>query len=269
MVQSLLGILPEILPHHQLHLLQGSQFAALSMVDGSEKTLAGFEYFHWENTVYDFSNVLHQIAQQSKLLPQFTQIVQVNWLYEDILDLLLEQAVVSEADNYLNALYGARPAHKVSSFTSPTHALFYRIPQNWETLWSQRTQIIHQQHAYFNLHISENIHVKEGLQVSFFVQHFLVQLQFQNKKYVGLLPYQKTEDVLYHLHHICSEFQIPTGEITVWLSGLIEEQSDMHLSIAQYFSRLQFDAPASNLLANADLLAYPPHYFTPFLKHVV
>lgn len=269
MVQSLLSILPEVLPHHQLHLLQGSQFAAFCVVDGSEKTLCGFEYFHWESSVNDFPNVLHQLTRSSKLLPKFSQIQQANWLYEDILDVPLDQAITQEAANYLNALYGARPNHVVSSFTSPTQALFYRIPQVWLTQWQQHVALMREQHAYFNLHVSENIHVKSGLHVSFLVEQFLVQLQWQQKKYIAILPYQKTEDVLFHLHHICSQFSLDVIDVPVWLSGLIEDQSDLHQNIAQYFPLLQFDSPASNQLANANLLAYPAHYFTPFLKHIV
>ena len=73
------------------------------------------------------------------------------------------------------------------------------------------------------------------------------------------LSYSSPEDILYHLLKACNQFSLSRGEIQLYISGLIEKESQLFRELYQYFLYTEFREPAWNV---PDGNGYPAHFFT-------
>ena len=73
------------------------------------------------------------------------------------------------------------------------------------------------------------------------------------------LSYSSPEDILYHLLKACNQFSLSRGEIQLYISGLIEKESQLFRELYQYFLYTEFREPAWKMPDNHE---YPAHFFT-------
>ncbi|MEP6713433.1 MAG: DUF3822 family protein [Ferruginibacter sp.] len=79
---------------------------------------------------------------------------------------------------------------------------------------------------------------------------------------VQYFPYHAALDVVYHLLNVCALHSIPPQEVTVLLSGMIEEKSNLYNEIYKYFLHIQFDKISVDAAVSENILQYPPHFFS-------
>jgi len=107
----------------------------------------------------------------------------------------------------------------------------------------------------FNGFISPN-----QIDISFGTHQFRVLVK--KEKHVQLAQtysYKSPLDVVYYLLKICYEFGLQQSDVSVIVSGLIDEDSAMYKELHNYFSDLHFaQAPSYTVPENE----YPQHYFT-------
>jgi len=75
------------------------------------------------------------------------------------------------------------------------------------------------------------------------------------------LSYSSPEDILYYLLKACNEFSLSRGEIQLYISGLIEKESQLFRELYQYFLYTEFREPAWNM-PSTEGNRYPAHFFT-------
>lgn len=81
-----------------------------------------------------------------------------------------------------------------------------------------------------------------------------------------IFTYTTPADVLYHLLKICSNFSILQNEISITLSGLIEQQSALYEELHKYFLNIQFNSPNGALRMDESFYDFPAHYFSSIYK---
>jgi len=75
------------------------------------------------------------------------------------------------------------------------------------------------------------------------------------------LSYSSPEDILYHLLKACNRFSLSRGEIQLYISGLIEKESQLFRELYQYFLHTEFREPAWKM-PTTEFRGYPAHFFT-------
>jgi len=75
------------------------------------------------------------------------------------------------------------------------------------------------------------------------------------------LSYSSPEDILYYLLKACNEFSLSRGEIQLYVSGLIEKDSQLFKELYQYFLNTKF-RESTWKTHGAEENGYPAHFFT-------
>jgi hypothetical protein len=78
--------------------------------------------------------------------------------------------------------------------------------------------------------------------------------------------YQTPDDVSYNLLAVCQQLHLSPEEITLKVSGLIDEQSILYQELMKYFLHLQWEVLPDSIGLQDDFLQFPPHYFSPLMK---
>lgn len=78
--------------------------------------------------------------------------------------------------------------------------------------------------------------------------------------------YQTPEDVAYYLLLVCRQFAITPAELSLHISGLIDEQSALYSELIKYFDEVHYEGIPESYNTNGILEQYPAHYFSPLLK---
>ena len=116
-------------------------------------------------------------------------------------------------------------------------------------------------HAYTpSLKVFNGFSAPSQIDVYFGIRHFRVLVKKDNHiQLAQTYSYKNPLDVVYYLLKICYEVGLEQTEISVVLSGLIDENSAMFSELHSYFMNLHFaEAPAYSVPEND----FPGHYFT-------
>lgn len=102
------------------------------------------------------------------------------------------------------------------------------------------------------------IFYNESFVAAFFVNGVFQLLQTFN--------YQTPEDAAYYLLLVCKQFNIEPSDISLLMSGLIDEQSALYSELIKYFEDVNYEGVPDSYATNGILQQYPAHYFSPLLK---
>ena len=91
-----------------------------------------------------------------------------------------------------------------------------------------------------------------------------------NEKLLLIQTYEQNtpEDTLYYLLNILQQYNLPTEEATVELSGNIEIKTPMYDNIKKVFPKITFENLEEDLIFAPDFADYPKHYLTPYFNMV-
>lgn len=73
--------------------------------------------------------------------------------------------------------------------------------------------------------------------------------------------YHTPADVAYHLLNICSQYETEAGSLPLYLSGMIDKDSNLYNELYKYFLNINFDI-APEAILSAEIKKYPPHFFS-------
>jgi hypothetical protein len=76
------------------------------------------------------------------------------------------------------------------------------------------------------------------------------------------LSYTSPEDILYYLLKTCNQFSLSRDEVQLFISGMIEKESQLYRELYLYFMNVSFREPSWNLSAGEENKEYPSHFFT-------
>ena len=93
-----------------------------------------------------------------------------------------------------------------------------------------------------------------GIKIILYKEHKLQLVQY--------FSYNIALDVAYHLLNVCVQHSIPATEVTILLSGMIDEKSNLYDEIYKYFSKVQFDTFPVDAVVADGILKNPSHFFS-------
>ena len=97
------------------------------------------------------------------------------------------------------------------------------------------------------------------------VFHNCIKVILMNDKKLQLVQYfdySIPEDVAYHLLNTCEQHNIKSSDITLTLSGMIDEQSKLYTELYQYFSNISFQNNPAGVNVPDEIKQWPEHFFS-------
>jgi len=146
----------------------------------------------------------------------------------------------------------------------------YRIPREVHAILQQKFAAGKYWHYYTLLLTGigkEETSPDDEIKTVVAADHFIVAL-FRNKELQLLQTwyYQTPEDVSYHLLAVCNRFYINPGEVTLKISGLVDEESNLYQELMKYFLKTYWEVLPESVSLQDTFNQFPPHYFSPLLK---
>jgi hypothetical protein len=101
----------------------------------------------------------------------------------------------------------------------------------------------------------------------FFPSHVIVALQKEERlMLMQSMPYETPEDLSYQMLNIVEQFGLDVGELQIYVSGLVDEESILHDELLKYFLNVDIDAGLPDIERDEVFSNYPTHYFTSSLS---
>jgi hypothetical protein len=98
--------------------------------------------------------------------------------------------------------------------------------------------------------------------IDFNTDEFSFIIVNENKLLIAqTFSYTTPEDILYYLLKACNQFSLSRGEIQLFLSGMIEKESQLYRELYLYFLNITFREPTWHLPVT-EANGYPAHFFT-------
>lgn len=146
----------------------------------------------------------------------------------------------------------------------------YRIPRDVHALFQQKFAAGKYWH-YYTLLLSgmageeraENNEMQLIVAADRFTGAFFSKGQLQ---LIQTWNYQTPEDVSYQLLALCNCMKVEPETLTLRLSGLIDEESNLYQELLKYFLHIRWEVVPEPVSMEEPFSQYPPHYFSPLLK---
>ena len=74
--------------------------------------------------------------------------------------------------------------------------------------------------------------------------------------------YDTPVDAAYHLLNCCEQYNLAAAEITLMLSGMIDEQSKLYTELYRYFLSIEFEQTDKEIELHDRIKFYPSHFFS-------
>ena len=79
---------------------------------------------------------------------------------------------------------------------------------------------------------------------------------------VQYFSYNIALDVVYHLLNVCAQHSVEADSITILLSGMIDEKSNLYNEIYKYFLMINLNQLPANVSLSDEVMQYPHHFFS-------
>ena len=162
----------------------------------------------------------------------------------------------------LNVLYDS-PSHKFLKDEIPEWQMCvtYSVPLSFFNAVKAKFRFPEFVNAYTpSLKVFNGFSSANQIDLHFSIQHFRVIAKKDNHIHLAqTYSYKNPLDVVYYLLKICYAVGLEQSEVTLVLSGLVDEDSAMFSELHSYFLNLHFAQAPSYSIPEND---YPQHYFT-------
>ena len=174
-----------------------------------------------------------------------------------------------EAETVLNAMYDKGQYIAVSeSITEWQLYNAYHVRTAVHGLLSRSYSSGNFWHVY-SIALKSGIHANEGgtLLVDFKTDSFmLLAVKDKSLLIAQIFYYTRSEDVLYWLLKVCTQFSLSQNDVNLILSGLIDKQSAVFKELYQYFIHIDFAKIENDIQLSGDFEEYPVHFFSSLYK---
>lgn len=114
--------------------------------------------------------------------------------------------------------------------------------------------------------------INEGDGIYCIVFHNCIKvILMQNKKlhFVQYFEYAVPEDVAYHLLNTCEQHNLQSSNVTLTLSGMVDEHSKLYTELYQYFSNINFEENPEGVNVPNEIKQWPEHFFSHLISLAV
>lgn len=281
MVHKLIGFYgdrPEYTPKatDQLAIEISSHQFVCMVKNSSTSEIDAIELFQIDQSKVDWSDILFEIKQNSKIIgPSFAD-TSVFYNFEEALVLPLAKMSATAAEDYLSLIFGAdeRTDTKFDSINTalPTVTI-YRIKKSLTELLNRNFLLFKTQHTYTN--ILNDLLNRDHLPAVFlklivYQNHFIVVLIKDNElQLIQSYSFINSDDILYYIISIANQTGISPLQIQLELSGLVDLHKGFLEQLKKSFGIVSFDLVSNQEAIMARPSNYSPYFLTPFYKLMV
>lgn len=274
MVQKILHIPSDNAHATRLLIEIGQQQLACWTLDEDTESLSGFELFAW-NENSDLEKEWENILQQSSLLANDGSDNAVTLIWQTLQEKWIPQSFA----NNIPATIASGSAFATAFCTTEAYTL------RDDSLELFEISTVHQQLILSRFPTAKSISkqgsIRKVLQsqaeldttrIYVLYQHqycYIAAIDKGNILFIQQFGYQSSLDPVYHILHNAALHQLPMESTTVFVSGLIDQDSSLYADLYRFIPHLRFDAVTKNLFDTEKHAAHPAHYFVPFIKYAI
>ncbi|MCX6205938.1 MAG: DUF3822 family protein [Bacteroidetes bacterium] len=281
MVHKLIGFYgdrPEYTPKatDQLAIEIGSDQFVCMVKNASTNEIDAIEFFQIDQSNLDWSDILFEIKQNSKILGPSYSNTSIFYNFEEALVLPIAKMSATASEDYLSLIFGEdeRTDTKFDSIntTLPTVTV-YRIKKSLTELLNRNFLLFKTQHIYTN--ILNDLLNRENLPSVFlklivYQNHFIVVLIKDNElQLIQSYNITNSDDILYFIINIANQTGLSPLQAKLEVSGLVDLHTDLLEQLKKSFGIVSFDLISNQESIKVNPSNYSPYFLTPFFKLVV
>jgi hypothetical protein len=256
----------------QLAIEIGSHQVTCMVKNSSTGEIDAIELFQVEQLNADWSDILFEVKQNSKILGPTYSDCFVYFNFEEALVLPMSEMSASASADFLSLVYGAddRADIKFDRINSalPTVTI-YRIKKSLTELLDRNFLIFKTQHSYTNILndvLNRDSIPSVFLKLIVYSKHFILVLIRDNQlQLIQSYTFQNSDDILYFAISVANQSGITPLQSQLELSGMVDLHTNLLDQLKKTFGIVSFDFfPNQSGPSN-----YSPYFLTPFYKLLV
>ena len=262
-MKSAFKILPEAGVAAHMNLLIELGWNNLSFAYYEGRQVLGLQVYHFDKNLR--ANALCDVLKKFLVAENFPAFTRVDICYN------FQECSVIPSQFYqpANATEMLDCVHMQDKFSDDMEAdlpglsakLLYRVPTCISQLMKEYFPQASVTHTQAKLLPSL---IKTGNTIYCDVQQNVLEIAFLKDGKLQLINYfdfTVPSDVVYLLLNICAQHNIAAQDVTIALSGFIDEKSNLYTDISRYFEKVQFKEPYNADIAGP-IQQYPLHFFS-------
>lgn len=270
MLQKTFSIYNDEVEGCRLFIEAGKKHLACWCKDAETGAVKGFELFQFEvDDKIVLNDVLGEIRLYSKLLNRGINLETVTIETEEAM--AVPQALYKEGygEGYLGLLFGdsLTPGTLISQPVDEQVIVSRRYNEQEQALNSHfKTPVLGHKFELLLKKYSSDAVAGNRIYVIFYSSHFILTA-FKNNtlQIIRSISYSTSEDALYSIMQVCSQYNMPHGDTTIIASGLIDTASNLYNTLYSYLENFTLESNEAQAFDAPGFSDYPAHYFLPFL----
>ncbi len=240
--------------------------------NSSTGEIDAIELFQVEQASTDWSDILFEVKQNSKILGPTYADCFIYFNFEEALILPMSEMSASASSDYLSLVYGLdeKADTKFDRINSslPTVTI-YRIKKSLSELLDRNFLIFKTQHSYTN--ILNDVLNREGIPSIFlklivYHKHFvLVLMKDSQLQLIQSYTFLNSDDILYFAISVANQSGASPLQTHLELSGMIDLHPNLLDQLKKSFGIVSYDFMPNQLSPSN----YSPYFLTPFYKLLV
>ncbi len=260
----------------QLSIEVGLHHVACIVKMSANNNFSAIEVFHFNSNEENWYDIFQAIRSKSRILDRGYIDTRVFYNLPETVIIPFNKFSSQSAESYLQLMHGDTSNHVIKFDevkVNPSLVVAYKIRRALSDTVNSNLMMITTRHTFSHL-------IEDVLSPSRPYNHTLLKAQFYNKEVtIALVHNEKlllvqtyeqnaAEDALYYLLNVLQQYNLPTDDTTVELSGNIEVKTPLYDKIKKVFPKISFENLNDNIAFAADFDDYPKHYLTPYFNLV-
>jgi Protein of unknown function (DUF3822) len=220
--------------------------------------------FPAEMNAGDFTKEMKRIVMTEDLLQKQYRRIDIFWAFPESILVPPEFMDRDTNSEMLDLVYGDANRGEVKNDFLYKHNLHnvYRVPSGIAEIFRSHFASAGQTHQY-SLLVDRKKEGEYELHAIFYTNSFTVMLRKDgNLQVVQNFMYGNPADAAYHLLNVCHGFGVAPALVTLHISGLVDERSNLYAAVYNYFLNIRFDELPGSFEYHDEIKAHPHHFFS-------
>ena len=274
MVQKLLGLYSPSQKEDRLFLEISTEYVACWALNSGTGELLSFELFQLpaEKT---FGEAFQYLMKTSGLLVQYGPETEVHVVWENEFAEILPQTYLDTcSEDTINMMmpYQSQDT-KVQHYDTSGFSVLYQVDQSIaDTIhkYFPNYRSVHKYGAISKVLINSIARPELVLHLLCFQRHaILTGVQNGQLLFIKRIKFMSPLDSVYHVANAASQYGKKMEDVTLVLSGMVENSSSLFDAIYKYVPNIEIDSVTKNLFDKEKFSDYPEHFFVPFFKYAI
>lgn len=260
----------------QLFIEVSNHHVACIVKMSAKNTFGAIEVFHFNSNEENWYDIFQTIRSKSRILDRGYIDTRVFYNLPETVIVPFTKFTSDAADGYLQLMHGDN-GNAVIKYdevkVTPSLVVAYKIRRAISDTVNSNLMMITTRHTFSYI-------IEDVLSPTRPYNHTLLKVQFYNKEMTIALVHNEQllliqtyeqnmpEDALYYMLNVLQQYNLPTEEATIELSGNIEVKTPLYDKIKRVFPKISFCNLDDAFVFATDFQDYPKHYLTPYFNLV-